>query len=196
MPSRTVKAPRPRRGAADIKKRGEFRIGARAFAVKLSAEHSMHRIGRPEQWLQVVRISANEVGIEAPLAVRRKTPVIESKSELQFRGRAATADTASSEIQFVRRISKLAFHFVPIQLAVTRFGSFYAACKGGSAQRSYESPLPVNMSANYLGFRLHSAYAIDEIIVGGKILGVDRGIERRIIQSQRAAGHDVARLRP
>src|SRR5258706_16317449 len=97
MPSRTVKPTGPRRGAADIKKRGEFRIGAGTLAVKLSAEHSVHRIGCPEQWLQVVRISANEVGIEAPLAVRRKTPVIESKTEFQFRRRVAAADTASSE---------------------------------------------------------------------------------------------------
>jgi len=36
------------------KARESFRIGTRALGrEKLSAEHSMHRIGRPEQWLQV-----------------------------------------------------------------------------------------------------------------------------------------------
>ena len=78
----------------------------------------------------------------------------------------AAAGAPSSDTQFIRRIGELAFHFIPVQRPVTRFGSFHAAREGGSAERTREAPLPVEMPADDFGFRPQSTEAVNEIIVG------------------------------
>ena len=134
--------------------------------MKLSAELAVRRIGAPQQLLQIVGISADQVGIEAPLAVGRKIPVVERERKFQLRRRLPAAGAASGEVQFIRRIGEIAFHFIPIERPVSRLGSFHPAREGGAAQRTREAPLPVEMAADDLRFRSHSTDAVNEIIVG------------------------------
>ena len=70
------------------------------FAVKLPGQQAVRGIRGPQQFLQIVRIGADQIDVKRPFAVGIKTPIVEIECKFQIRGRPAAARAASLDMQF------------------------------------------------------------------------------------------------
>ncbi len=98
--------------------------------------------------LHIIRISADQIDVKSPIALGIKAPIVEIERKLEFGGRLAAARAASFDVQLIWRVGEFAFQFIPVQIAILRFGSLRVALESGAVERARQASLPVKVSGD------------------------------------------------